>query len=60
MMVTWSYPALLLLLLLRRRRRRLQADSETVAAIAASADGDIRNAVNALQMWCAGQVNPKP
>lgn len=34
---------------------KLKVDSETVAAIAASADGDMRNAVNALQMWCAGQ-----
>ena len=34
---------------------KLHVDSETVAAVASSADGDVRNAVNALQMWCAGQ-----
>jgi len=34
---------------------RLHVGAETVTAIAASADGDLRNAVNALQMWCAGQ-----
>ena len=34
---------------------KLHIDSDTVTAIANSADGDLRNAVNALQMWCAGQ-----
>jgi cell cycle checkpoint protein len=34
---------------------KLHVDMDTVAAVAASADGDLRSAVNALQMWCAGQ-----
>ena len=34
---------------------KMNLDAETVTAIATAADGDIRSAINALQMWCAGQ-----
>ena len=34
---------------------QLKVESATLSAIAKSADGDVRNAVNALQMWSLGQ-----